>query len=439
MVRTGTPIALIPNEAARPLVLRCVVGTVFWWACLSVGTTAAGAWAGEGTPRPSEFEIGDEPSPAGRPGVLLLRTGRVIDGRIVVSGSNYIVKKPTGEMFIPQSMVTIRKSSLREVFQHVAQEAEETPDGQMELGRWCVSVQLLPEAQRSFQRALALEPERDDIRTQLRRVESLIERPDGDTAKSPVKLMPTLPEASGKTSPSHRPLGKTSATLSLVPPVPLRWGEAESLAGLSRDAAHRYMSRVQPVLVNNCALAGCHHQEATNGLRLLRVSVGADLSRSSEQNVLALSGFIQFDDLPRSPLLSKLADKSHGVRYARPLFTGPKGDEQRKELYDWVASLKSQKGLRQLVESRTPRGEAASRTNASITTSSSDPDGDSPAIGATAPRDVPRRPSNPRSGSGSPPPAIHDPFANLSGARGGSKEPKRTSDPFSPDRFHRRP
>jgi len=256
-------------------------------------------------------------------GLLLLDNGKIIKGRISHGGGEYRVQKSRGEMFVPDNMVRHVCSDLHDAYKKKRADFDQpTAADHVVLARWCISYNLLTEAQQELNDAVALEPGRIQSRRMLRRLDAML-------GESPDALKN-----------EHSTSRRKFAGLDY---------EAESLGGLSRENAQRFTARVQPILMNTCANAHCHAESSSdNDFSLLRIKVGQYSSRvGTQRNLAAVLKQVDFKNPQNSPLLMKLDDNHHGSRI---LFRGRNGHKQQQEIRKWVTSVAAGKGGRALAK-----------------------------------------------------------------------------------------
>ena len=252
----------------------------------------------------------------GEPGMLLLRNGAVIEGRILKAGENYTVQRPNGDMFVPGVMVRLQCATLGEIYKklHGTAEKDDTGEARVALARWCITNKLLKEARRELTDAMEFEPSRTEARDMLQKLDLTLD-PPADSKKSIVDPTKSAP-ATARYSPD----------------------EVESLGGLSRESGQQFMRRIQPMLVNNCAVGGCHGPNSEFGFRLQRVVPGADTSRlASERNLAEILEQIDYKSPRQSPILT-IPGPSHGRR-GKPAFGGPRGTDQLAELKKFILEV----------------------------------------------------------------------------------------------------
>ena len=251
-------------------------------------------------------------------GILMLSTGRLVQGRVLRSGEEFVVRGRHGEMFVPSRMVRFQAKNLRDLYYKLraAVPQENSGEHRVALAKWCMTQQLLPEAQGELKDLLAVDPGHTPARDLLRKVDELLD------PKQPEPEKPAPKEIISRTA---RQAGVTSENL-------------ESLAGLSHEAGLQFVRRIQPILMNNCTTTGCHGPDIKTGLHFDRVSQGQDIHRGiAERNLSALLKYVDLQS-PRDSRLLGVANTQHGRRGRHP-FSGPRGTEQYQEFRQWVLSL----------------------------------------------------------------------------------------------------
>lgn len=252
------------------------------------------------------------------PGVLLLEGNRVIQGRIKPQGETYAVEQAAGVLIVSRDQVRFVGTDLHSVYIHLQDGLPKKPgaDDHLDLARWCLNYKLYSAARFEFQAALDVEPGRDDIRRNLTKLDTLLQRPP----REPEKVKPETP--------AER-LAKGTAGYNL---------DVETLGGLSRDAGREFTRRIQPILMHSCTRSGCHGPRTDNAFKLDLVRQGSIASRSTtEKNLLSLLEYVDRDS-PKQSELWKLLKSNHGAA-GQSIFIGAKGSEQLKVFQNWIVSL----------------------------------------------------------------------------------------------------
>jgi hypothetical protein len=328
-----------------------------------------------------------------------MRTGTVVTGKILLSGDLYEVQSTHGTMSVPVSLVKLRCANLREAYTRLRETAlsHHSANAHITLARWCLNNQMPREARRELDDAILLEPDREDAKRLLRNVDETLD--------------PTRKNSTPPRDPD--PLRK-ARQLGILP------GETEALGGLSHKQALEFTRRIQPLLVKTCATAACHTVESESGFKLHHVTPGENANRqATEKNLAAILEQIEVERPRASPLLVVPRGK-HG-RHGRPVFNGPRGDDQLTELQRWVVAVANDEvdraGQRDLPTQR-------SRGIRQISTEPSQSDS------------VSRARSRSSSDKGLPITTAFPPV-NSNSPESHRDLPRRTEDPFDPAVFNR--
>lgn len=254
-------------------------------------------------------------------GLLVLDSGMVMQGKITPGHDSYTVAQAAGKIVVPMERVRFRCDTLKDAYVKLREGLPEnkTAASHLDLARWCIRYRLFSEARVELTTALEIEPDREEVRQMLRRLDELL-NPGADSA-------------------STQPAPRRKFTLEELQPL-----DVESLGGLSRSAALQFSRQIQPILLNNCGSASCHGRTASNEFRLSMVRPEPGMKRHLvEQNLAAVLRYVNLDD-PASSSLLTVPQGNHGPR-GRTLFQGPKGTEQVQLLRKWVEGLQQEKNL----------------------------------------------------------------------------------------------
>lgn len=253
----------------------------------------------------------DETDP---PKLLLLRSGAVVEGTILLSGDDYLVKLPKGNMLVPRQLVRLACRDLQEAYRALHDRAALQGEGEayLSLARWCLTQKLFDEATFELQTALDLEPGLEEARQLMSRTAEL----QREHARNTLNAGVVVPE----------PTREKSDT------------EAEALGGLSPELAGMFARRIQPLLVNNCASTGCHGPRSETSFRLQRVTSQSGPNRlAADRNLASVLNQLNLQKPADSPLL--LAPRGNHGRRGKPLFGGVTGKEQYAELKSWTLAV----------------------------------------------------------------------------------------------------
>jgi hypothetical protein len=248
--------------------------------------------------------------------LLVLNSGRVVKGRLVPRVDGYDLTVPNGRMFVASAQVRFPADNLQDAYSKMRDTLPNlTPQTHLELAQWCVAQGLNSEARRELLDALHLDPEREDIKRQLRAVISRIE---GGPSEGRVKQQ-----------------SENSAARSASPPDAVVI-ETRSLAGFSKPVAEQFVRQIQPILSSRCATAGCH-SVSQNPFQLVSTRNGQTFKSTpfiAERNLAAVLKQINRNSPDESPLLNALAG-NHGGR-STPILRGRDGRRQMDVLTSWV-------------------------------------------------------------------------------------------------------
>jgi len=259
---------------------------------------------------PAETTNGSADRPDPHPKLLVSTYGKIVEGRISHTATGYMVDVAGGSFLIPFNMVKFTADSRHDAYlKYKKLMPEETPGNHVKLATWCIESHLLNDASHELKQALYLEPNSKEAARLLAYVERL-KNGTGPAAAQPDSNNP--PNSSGAIR-----------------------KRAVSLNGLTPDTVSEYSTAIQPILINNCAKAGCHHSAADNSFRLEYVRLTGYGNRFASANNLAnVVEQLDTDDPHKSPLLVR-ARFNHGDA-RNSLVMAPKGKEILARIERWV-------------------------------------------------------------------------------------------------------
>ena len=259
---------------------------------------------------------------APREGVVLLRNGQVLRGKIAHTGDQYTVTLASGEIRLKADAVEHVCADLEEGYRRKHADVDQgNVQDRLDLAQWCVRHELFGYAASELSDAIAADPKHPRI--------ALVERQLKLACERPAPAASSAAAAAGDTSPSNDDLDRL-------------------MRGMPHGTAETFANTVQPLLLNTCTAAGCHGPQSENRLRLLRIPLGKTPSRRlTQRNLHAVLATIDRNDPPASPLLTAPV-APHGTAKAA-IFTN-REVAQYKHLVDWV----------QRVASKTPPPQPAS-------------------------------------------------------------------------------
>lgn len=240
--------------------------------------------------------------------VIVLSNGRVITGDVVDRPGGYLIEDSIGQMVIPYTQVRLTAADLPEAYHKLKQSiTEPTATAHIALAQWCFDNRLFDSAREQIKAALILEPERKEARALLKSIERMTL---GDAIDIATPIVPRKTRDGFEES------------------------EATSLDGLSTSVTQDYVRRIQPLLMNKCGNAHCHGAAGSSEFRLAPVRLGMSGYRGlTDQNLSAVLRYVDVES-PRASLLLSVPQGDHGG--GKPIWTGPRAEEQLAELRAWV-------------------------------------------------------------------------------------------------------
>lgn len=303
--------------------------------CLPPTLALLAAWAAAAPP----------PGLTPREGLLLLRNGEVLRGRVARVGELYHVTLPEGEIRVKPEEMEFFCRDLDEGYRLKREALADGAAGHVRLAEWCLKHSLLGYAARELADAIALDPDQPGMSGPARRLQVAREEP--------VKEEPAPP-----------------------PVAAVAVADLDQLAtSLPQGGMAMFTDTIQPLLSNHCGSAGCHGQAHRDGFRLLRMPGSRVPSRRlTQRNLHAAMQIVDRQAPDDSPLLT-MALEPHGGA-AAPVFAGVETLKYR-QIAAWVryvaapdepqprslsasrAQLRSMRAIRRPGEGdETPAGEA---------------------------------------------------------------------------------
>lgn len=336
-------------------------------------------------------------------GVLLLRNGQILHGKITPAGDRYLISLPTGEVRVKSTDVELHCRDLDEAYACKRQGLQAgNVHEHLNLAQWCIQQDLLGHAAEEIGAAMNVDPRHPRI--------ELLERRLSLAQHKPAVAQPTVELADA--GPSSEDLDRLTRSL---PP-----GTVET-----------FTNSIQPMLLNNCTAAGCHGPGSGNEHRWVRISVSRTSSRRLTQRNLHSTVQLIDREKPLESLLLTVPSRPHGK--AKTAFFANPQSPQFRQLAAWVQQVAL------APESRQPT------TVDSQTTTLSQPRPASPIRQATFEGTIPLEPDQPQSQQPASTvpgaPGLQPPSSDLKrsepqrGAASLGFEPK---DPFDPEIFNRR-
>ena len=242
-------------------------------------------------------------------GVLVLRNGNILRGKLQQQGKFYHVHLPNGELQIREQQVEMACQNIEEAYQRRREaRAGSTADSHLELASWCLRHGLFDHVEAELQDAQATDPDHPRL--------ALLRR----------QLKHSLLMEQRKEQQLH-------AKATVVPePAPL---DPASLEKAPQWARALFVRQIQPLVVQSCAASGCHQSDSESDFHLNRLAIdGAGHPDATLRNLAAMLEQIDWDAAGQSDLLLR-ARQAHGsVTASMPL-----PPHKLKVLQGWVEQL----------------------------------------------------------------------------------------------------
>lgn len=242
--------------------------------------------------------------------MLVLVSGRVIQGELTPRPGGYDVTLPAGRMFVPSRQIRFTATSMDDAYLGMRSSiAELTPEAHLALARWCLNNRLTSRARLEILDALKLDPYRDDAR---RMLEDLV----GEQRKVIAAEQPAAPEEST---------------------FERKYADRRSLGGLPSDLARQFTQRIQPLVTAKCGNARCHSTgsslSADRSFQLVP-TLRRPTAAMTEQNLASVLRHIDLRQPASSPLLQATEGLHGGNRQL--MFSSRTGGRQLQILKNWV-------------------------------------------------------------------------------------------------------
>lgn len=280
------------------------------------------AWAatGDQSPGPAAFSpIGpvaklNPASPTPQQGIIVLRGGQVLHGKITRVGDRYHVVMPHGEILVRAVEVEFFCRTLDEAYRlkrsllQVSNVHGDNVHGHLALADWCLRNKLFDAVATELSDAMAADPQNPMVAHFERRLQAALHPP-------------TL----------HK------KTVAAMRPIPSR-NELDQLSrAMPTGAMETFTATIQPLLLNRCSVHECHGPRAASKFRLLRTHPGrAPSRRLTQRNLHSVMQWIDHENPAASPLLT-LPIESHGAK--RTTIFDETNVEQYRELVNWVCRV----------------------------------------------------------------------------------------------------
>jgi len=278
----------------------------------------------EGASRSSATSAGPVVGPAVAPaagaslaaqsGVLILRNGQTIEGRICRVGDYYYVGMPDGEVRLKVGEVELICHDLVDGYQRKrAQLPPQNAAEHLRLAQWCQKVGLLEQAEAELAAARKIDARHPMLELLEQRQRLLREPP------------PSPPKSAAAGDYEVGPEELDRMTQQLAPGV-----------------AEFFTQTVQPILVNNCMTGGCHSRPERSEYYLLRPPHDQRPGRRlTQRNLYETLKWIDATRPDQSRLI-EAATNPHGGQKVAPLGPGRTQQSQMLQLFVEAAARSDQ-------------------------------------------------------------------------------------------------
>ncbi len=291
-------------------------------------------------------------------GILVLRGGQVLGGKITRAGDRYHVVMPHGEILIRAVEVESFCRTLDEAYRlkrsllHVANVHGGNVYGHIALAEWCLRNNLCGAAATELAEAMAADPRNPMIAHLERRLQAALNPP-------------TL---HGKGVRHHLPERPEGCSAQMVPDtfsMPSR-GELDRLSrAMPPGGMETFTATIQPLLLNSCSTHACHGPRAASRFRLLRAHPGrAPSRRLTQRNLHSVMQWIDHENPTASPLLTQ-AIEPHGPK--RTVIFDAANVKQYRELVNWVDRVVHDQKVQSLQRPATVEHKPGSRLKSALT------------------------------------------------------------------------
>jgi hypothetical protein len=221
-------------------------------------------------------------------GVLVLDNGNVLAGAIERVGDEYVINVTGATLQVPVNQVERFAPTVEEAYeQRRVTLVDGTADRHLELAAWCLHLKLFNQAARELLDARRIDAQIPGLETLERRLRYRLDLEANRPATSRA---------------AARPLARAAQEVAAKPPLPLIPVEAQA----------QFVRSIQPMLIRNCATAGCHQAGADHEMQLDRWALeGRGNVELVRRNLAAVLTVVDLENPEVSELLAK-ARAVHG-------------------------------------------------------------------------------------------------------------------------------
>ncbi|MEX2185645.1 MAG: hypothetical protein WD875_02580 [Pirellulales bacterium] len=273
--------------------------------------------------RSTDIESPALPTP--HEGVLLLKNGNVLTGRITWSGDHYFVDRGGLQMGVRAAEVVAAADDLDDAYRQQRDKlARDDLAGHQTLAQWCLRHDLLGYAASELAECVALYPRNQRTDSLMRQLQSAVRisqsQSNVDTNTDDIDNAGDVPRKNPKDS-ADAAFGAERT-------------QDDPSDGLSAQVKGSFVTRIQPLLINQCAAGGCHGGANSAELQFHRFDPRKTPSRVyTERNLAAALRFVD-GERPEASRLLVAPSAAHGSAKT-PIFAGRTLGHQA-ELAAWI-------------------------------------------------------------------------------------------------------
>ena len=252
----------------------------------------------------------------GQSGVLLLRNGQLLAGRFTSTGFGYeLTLKGGGIIRLKTEQVEFVSDSLDEIYSfRRASKVNNTAAAHLEMATWCLKNQLYDHSGYHLREAIRMDPRHPGIK-------------QTQTRLAIAKSTPVNPTP----APSHSP-SKLISNVAIL----------ERVKQMEPLAVQVFTSQIQALLLNKCAVAGCHGPNPRSKYQLITASWTKTIPQNiSLRNLYSSVQYVNFPKPENSAILTRATNPHGGLKQA--LMSVQQEPDQLKTMVNWVRLLTTAK------------------------------------------------------------------------------------------------
>lgn len=259
---------------------------------------------------------------APRDGILLLKNGQVLAGRITWSGDHYFVDRDGLQVGVRAAEVLATATDMDDAYRSQRERlAKDDLEGRQTLVQWCLRHELLGYAATELAECEALHPGHPRTTVLMRQLQSAVRTAESERAARASDVAPSATNERRDETQNH-------AERTAKP--------ADASTALSNQSLEIFVTTIQPLLINQCASGGCHGGATSAELKFQRFDPRRSPSRVyTQRNLAAALKYVDRDNPDASKLVVAPSQPHGGM--ATPVFSG-RTLAQQAELAAWVRS-----------------------------------------------------------------------------------------------------